>query len=59
MTARFWGKTAVPHTTRQTDAIAFDFFLPRPGWFYGSMRECCLGEGSWVLALQGDFKERL
>ena len=23
MIARFWGKTAVPHTTRQTDAIAF------------------------------------
>ena len=31
MTARFWGKTAVPHTIRQTDAIAFDFFLPRCG----------------------------
>jgi hypothetical protein len=31
MTARFWGKTAVPHTIRQTYAIAFDFFLPRCG----------------------------
>jgi hypothetical protein len=33
MIARFWGKTAVPRTMRQAYAIAFDFFLPRPGWF--------------------------
>jgi hypothetical protein len=45
MIARFWGKTAVPRTIRQTDAIAFDFFLPRLWWFYGTGRECCLGEG--------------
>jgi hypothetical protein len=46
MTARFWGKTAVPHTIRQADAIAFDFFLPRLWWLYGTGRECALGEGS-------------
>jgi hypothetical protein len=59
MTARFRGKTAVPHTMRQTDAIAFDFFLPRPWGFYGTGRECCLGEGRLCSALRGDFKEDL
>jgi hypothetical protein len=59
MIARFWGKTAVPHTMRQTDAIAFDFFLPRLWWFYGTGRECFLGEGRLCSALQGDFKECL
>jgi hypothetical protein len=59
MIARFRGKTAVPRTIRQTDAIAFDFFLPRPWWFYGTGREGALGEGSWVFALLGDFKEDL
>jgi hypothetical protein len=56
MTARFWGKTAVPHTMRQTDAIAFDFFLPCLWWFYGTGREGALGEGSFF---GGDFKEDL
>jgi hypothetical protein len=55
MIARFWGKTAIPHTTRQTDAIALDFFLPRPGWFYFTGREGALGEGR----LWEDFKEYL
>jgi len=59
MTVRFWGKTAVPHTMRQTDAIAFDFFLPRLWWLYGTGRECCLGEGWLYFALTGDFKEDL
>jgi hypothetical protein len=59
MIARFWGKTVVPNTMRQTDAIAFDFFLPRPWWFLFTGRECFLGEGSLVFTLQGDFKEYL
>jgi hypothetical protein len=45
MTARFWGKTAVPHTMRQTYAIAFDFFLPHRGGSMAPGVSAFLGEG--------------